>query len=403
MLHDDSVKAYIRPCGSEREDDGFKEYLLPLTDGDNDRLKKCLIDHSEDLVELFLQFPPVFNFHGATAVHMGLSCGVNRYRKDAQGLRMQYWTGHVRNLIKEPHVLGRIKRVRLPDIGKDLSKLRALTNSNPNILTNIRIGAAPSTTVLTEGEYDRNADPECISLCYQLGHAEWIDKKYVLIKETKTLNVSESQVLTAHSDATLNGAHQNVNYRGRKFKRLAIQHGTSATGENERSPFPAGLSDHGGQRETSTQTSTLRSPAHQQTDGINDPQAVALQAPGHASSARQSSEISTHIASPRTLLQSRTTSAKRPAPHASQEFTDPNKRPHKEEEEEKDGPFRQFPLALEFAEKDENALREELEDVQLQESELRLNRRRIFIQRQLARKLREQGTPSKPIKIEDDE
>lgn len=194
--------------------------------------------------------------------------------------------------------------------------------------------------------------------------------------------------------------------------------GTIATGENGRSTSSAEPSDQEGQRETYTQTSTLKVPSQQQADRINDPRGGVLQAPGHASSAQQVSEIANHSARSQAAPQSHTTSAKRPAPDAIQAITDPAKKPRlvvdftsendngpvvkKEEEEGKDGKIRPSSLILDFADKDENTLREELEDVQLQESKLQLKERRILIQRQLARKLREQGTQNKPIKIEDD-
>lgn len=62
-----------------------------------------------------------------------------------------------------------------------------------------------------------------------------------------------------------------------------------------------------------------------------------------------------------------------------------------------------------MADRNEDVLREQLEDLELQENELQLQqnrlelkKRRIFLQRQLAKSSREQGTHGKPIKIEDD-
>lgn len=54
-------------------------------------------------------------------------------------------------------------------------------------------------------------------------------------------------------------------------------------------------------------------------------------------------------------------------------------------------------------EKNEDMLREELEDVDIAEARLQLKEKRMLLQRQLRKKLREKGTSTTPIQVKDDQ
>lgn len=196
------------------------------------------------------------------------------------------------------------------------------------------------------------------------------------------------------TDAAHGGATEKINGTG-----------TTATAE----PY-----DNEAQRETSTVTVLQEPPSQQTTNGtVNPPQSLLQASVNRISTQRPGETPNLPIDSQRPSSEE-VIGGKRLAPNDNQDASTKKPRTNVDstamgdetstvKQEEDDGDARQTSLIASIAEKDEEALREELQDIKMKREELRLNQREVLLKRQLRTKLREKGTATVPIKIEEDE